>query len=131
METEEPYVNEVISDETIATYPCNKLFVGEAQDVRHIKYKNGFTLSLNLDDTSCGVKRHGVWIYVEVAVMDEERDRIMDLNDYDQVAVLSIEQLDDLMDIMEELPEDKSVVRRALPLRISSYSSDDQGVTDV
>mgnify|MGYP003136856795 FL=1 len=118
--TEEHYVNEVIKDRTVEGN----------RNVRHIKYKNGFTLSLNLDDTSCGVKRHGVWIYVEVAVIDEERNRLMDLNDYDQVAVLSIEQLDDLMDIMEELPEDKSVVRRALPLRISSYSSDDQGVLD-
>jgi len=72
----------------------------------HVNYENGLTLSISTGPGSYSQKRHGLAVTVEVAVLDE--NSFVPLTEWDDVAHIPIAEFEELCAKMEELSSDKS-----------------------
>tara|TARA_Y100001951_G_C11204151_1_gene218910 strand:+ start:101 stop:397 length:297 start_codon:yes stop_codon:yes gene_type:complete len=72
----------------------------------HVNYENGLTLSISTGPSSYSQKLHGLAVTVEVAVLDE--NSFVPLTEWDDVAHIPIAEFEELCAKMEELSSDKS-----------------------
>ena len=72
----------------------------------HVNYENGLTLSISTGPSSYSQKLHGLAVTVEVAVLEE--NSFVPLTEWDDVAHISIAEFEELCAKMEELSSDKS-----------------------
>tara|TARA_R100001082_G_C4337514_1_gene148528 strand:- start:743 stop:1039 length:297 start_codon:yes stop_codon:yes gene_type:complete len=76
------------------------------EELWHVKYENGLTLSISTGPGSYSQKIHGVPVTVEVAVLDDKG--FVPLTEWDDVACILIAEFEELCAKMEELSSDKS-----------------------